>query len=230
MTEHVKKGELVDFMSTLHQKTKRDYLARVNDKAFPKQLASKLARNFDFHYWDGDRRINYGGYNFLPGRFEPVAKGFIEKYALSRGSRILDVGCGKGFQLAELLIHEPGLKINGIDISSYAIENCMGSLQERLIQGCASSLPYPDNYFDFVFSINTLHNLTNNKLQLALSEINRVSKESSYICVESYRNIDEMTNLLYWQVTCEQFCSEEEWLWWFDLTNYQGDYSFIYFE
>ena len=35
-------------------------------------------------------------------------------------------------------------------------------------------------------------------------------------------------NLLYWQVTCEAFCTPKEWKWWFKETNYKGDYSFIY--
>ena len=52
----------VDFMSALHKSTKRDYLARVNDPEFPKHKAAELAKKFDFDYWDGDRRICYGGY------------------------------------------------------------------------------------------------------------------------------------------------------------------------
>jgi protein-L-isoaspartate(D-aspartate) O-methyltransferase len=48
--------------------------------------------------------------------------------------------------------------------------------------------------------------------------------------VESYRNEEEKANLLYWQLTCESFCTPQEWLWWFQQTGYTGDYSFIYFE
>jgi protein-L-isoaspartate(D-aspartate) O-methyltransferase len=36
--------------------------------------------------------------------------------------------------------------------------------------------------------------------------------------------------LLYWQVTCECFFTPEEWKWWFNLSGYKGDHSFIYFE
>ena len=58
----------------------------------------------------------------------------------------------------------------------------------------------------------------------------RVGKKNKYICVESYRNEIEKTNLLYWQVTCEAFNTPEEWKWWFNKTKYSGNYSFIYFE
>ena len=54
-----------DFMSILHKSITRDYLARVNDPHFPKAKAAKLAKKYDFDYWDGDRRINYGGYKYM---------------------------------------------------------------------------------------------------------------------------------------------------------------------
>ena len=34
----------IDFMSSLHKKTKRDYIARVNDPVYPKSKAAKLAK------------------------------------------------------------------------------------------------------------------------------------------------------------------------------------------
>ena len=54
----------IDFMSVIHKSTQRDYLARVNDPEYPKAKAAELAKNWDYDYWDGDRRINYGGYNY----------------------------------------------------------------------------------------------------------------------------------------------------------------------
>ena len=68
----------IDFMSSLHKETKRDYLSRVNDKEYPKHIAANLAKKWDFDYWDGDRRINYGGYNYIEGRWEKVAKAILK--------------------------------------------------------------------------------------------------------------------------------------------------------
>jgi len=96
--------------------------------------------------------------------------------------------------------------------------------------GNAISLPWPDQHFNLVYSLNTLHNLHNYELDPALREIERVGKKNKYICVESYRNEVEKANLLYWQVTCEAFNSPEAWDWWFKQTGYTGDHSFIYFE
>lgn len=219
-----------DFMTSLHKKTERDYLARVNDKEYPKAKAATLAKKWDFDYWDGDRKICYGGYNYIPGRFKPVAEEFIDYYGLKNGDSILDVGCGKGFLLYEMKLLLPELQIRGVDISQYAIKNSKPEVQEDLTVCSAVSLPFENNYFDLVISINTVHNLYNYDLMKALQEIERVGKKYKYVCVESYRNEQEKANLLYWQVTCESFCTPEEWEWWFDRAGYTGDHSFIYFE
>ena len=219
----------VDFQSSLHKATKRDYLARVNDPEYPKPRAAELAKKWDYDYWDGDRRICYGGYKYMEGRWEKVARAIVDHYGLKAGSKVLDVGCGKGFQLFEFTRVCPGIEVYGLDISEYALANAKEEIRNRLTLGNATSLPWPDKYFDLVFSLTTLHNLHNYDLEKALREVERVGK-NKYICVESYRNETEKANLMYWQLTCEAFCTPEEWNWWFTLTGYTGDHSFIFFE
>lgn len=220
----------VDLLSAVHKSTQRDYLARVNDPDFPKPKAAALAKQWGYDYWDGDRKICYGGYRYMEGRWEKVARAMAEHYGLKSASKILDVGCGKAFLLYDFTKLIPGIEIQGIDISGYAIDNAKEEVKGMLKIGNATALPYPDDYFDFVFSINTLHNLHCYDLDRALREIERVGKKKKYICVESYRNEQEKANLLYWQVTCEAFNTPEEWQWWFEHTGYSGDHSLIYFE
>jgi len=220
----------IDFMSVLHKSTQRDYLARVNDPDFPKAKAAELAKRFDFDYWDGDRRICYGGYRYLEGRWEKVARAMAEHYQLPAKPKILDIGCGKGFLLYDFLKVIPDAEIYGIDVSPYAIATSKEEIRDQLQVGSATSLPWPDNHFDLVISITTLHNLHAYDLDPALREMERVGKSNKYLCVESYRNEQEKANLLYWQVTCEAFNTPKEWHWWFKQTGYSGDHSFIYFE
>jgi protein-L-isoaspartate(D-aspartate) O-methyltransferase len=221
---------LVDFMSVLHKSTTRDYLARVNDPDYPKAKAAALAKQWGYDYWDGDRRINYGGYRYLEGRWEKVARAMVDHYDLPERPRIFDIGCGKGFLLFDFLKLLPEAEIHGLDISDYALANSKEEIRDRLVLGNATQLPWPDDYFDLVISITTLHNLHNYDLDKALREMERVGKGNKYLCVEAYRTEEEKANLLYWQVTCEAFCTPEEWQWWFQQTGYTGDYSFIYFE
>ena len=220
----------IDFLSANHRSTRRDYLARVNDTEFPKAKAAVLAKQWDFDYWDGDRRINYGGYHYREGYWAPVAQAMAEHYKLNAGSKVLDIGCGKGYLMFDLTKTIPGISITGIDISQYAVDHCKPEMTDHIIQGNATELPFEDNSFDFVYSLNTFHNLHNYDMEKALREMKRVSRGHKYICVESYRDEIEKTNLLYWQVTCEAFCTPEEWQWWFNHTGYDGDHSFIYFE
>lgn len=220
----------VDFMSVLHKSTQRDYLARVNDPDFPKARAAELAMKFDFDYWDGDRRICYGGYRYMDGRWEKVARAIADHYTLPEKPKILDIGCGKGFLLYDFLKIIPDAEIHGIDSSSYALANSKPEIQDRLRRGSAIELPWPDDYFDLVISINTLHCLQAQDLDRALREMERVGKLHKYLCVESWRNQSEKANLLYWQVTCESFHTPDAWQWWFKRTGYSGDHSFIYFE
>ena len=53
----------------------------------------------------------------------------------------------------------PGITIKGIDVSDYAINNSMPEIKEFVQTGNAKKLPFPDNFFDVVISINTIHNL-----------------------------------------------------------------------
>ena len=64
--------------------------------------AMRVARKYEFDYWDGDRRYGYGGYKYLDGYWTPIAKKIIKKFKLSNKSTILDIGCGKGFLIFEI--------------------------------------------------------------------------------------------------------------------------------
>ena len=90
----------IDFLSPIHKKTRRDYLARVNE--FPKAKAATIAKQFDKDYWDGDRKVGYGGFHY-DGRWKQIAKDLASHYHLKPESRILDIGCGKAFLLYDLM-------------------------------------------------------------------------------------------------------------------------------
>lgn len=219
----------VDFIAPLHKATARDYLGRVNDPEYPKARAAALALEWDVDYWDGDRRTGYGGMRY-DGRWRAVAELMARHYGLQPGDRVLDIGCGKGFLLHDLAEAVPGLEVSGLDISRYAIHHAKPEVRDHLIEGRASALPFDDASFDLVLSINTLHNLPCHELDAALREMQRVGRRHRYLCVESWRNEAEKTNLLYWQLTCRAFLAPDEWEWWFRHTGYTGDHSFIFFE
>ena len=217
----------VDFLTPIHKATKRNYIARVTE--YSKAEAARAAKKWDYDYWDGNRHTGYGGYKY-DGRWRKVADAMVAHYGLKAGDKVLDVGCGKAFLLYDLMQAVPGLEVTGIDVSRYGMEHAMPEVKPFLQYASAVKLPFPDKTFDFVFSILTLHNLFNYELVEALKEMERVSRKHKYICTESWRNEEEKANLLYWQLTCEIFGTPAEWEWWFKITGYTGDHSFIYFE
>ena len=216
-----------DFISRVHNRTQRDYLQRVvgADKA---QCAT-VAKKFGKEYWDGDRKFGYGGHHY-DGRWREFAETLVQTYGIRPGSSLLDVGCGKGFLLYELSLLVPDLKIAGLDISSYAVENSKPEVRSCLVQGSAVKLPWPDKSFDVVLAINVLHNLQLPQLVEALAELERVARKDKFLVVDAYRTEQEKVNLLYWQLTCECFFSPPEWEWIFRQSGYSGDYDFVCFE
>ena len=217
----------LNLVTGLHQATKRDYLGRMNDS---KVEAMKKAKQYGFDYWDGDRRFGYGGYKYMQGRWAKVAQQLIDLYGLRAGSKILDVGCGKGFLLYEIQLLQPGVEIHGFDISQYGLENTHPDLKAKLfIHRAQETFPFQDNFFDLVISLGTLHNLHIFELEVAVSEIERVGKQG-YIMVESFRNELEMFNLECWALTAESLMDVDEWKWVYDRFGFTGDYEFIFFE
>lgn len=222
-------GHLRNFVTPLHKATTRDYIGRMVDEKVKCMLKAK---EYEFDYWDGDRRFGYGGYKYMPGRWAPVAKALIETYGLKAGSRVLDVGCGKGFLLHEMLILEPGLEIVGFDISEHGLASNTDEVKAKanlFRYRAQDAYPFGDKSFDLVISLATLHNLRIFELKTALSEIERVGKQA-YVMLESYRTEQELFNVQCWALTCESFFDTAEWIWLYRHFGYTGDYEFIYFE
>ncbi len=183
-----------------------------------------IARQFGKEFFDGERRHGYGGFSYMDRFWTPVVPTFKNHYQLTSESSILDVGAAKGFMLYDFHRLIPNLKISGIDISPYAIENAKEEVKPFLQVANAISLPYEDNSFDLVISINTVHNLEKDDLAKALQEIERVSRKNSFITVDAYRNDEEKELMYHWNLTAKTIMHVEEWKAFFNEIGYTGDY------
>lgn len=220
-------GSLLNIVTPLHKVTARKYIDRMVDE---KAHCMLKAKEYEADYWDGDRRYGYGGYRYMEGRWKPVAEALIETYNLTNESKVLDVGCGKGFLLYEIKLLLPGIELTGFDISKHGLADAKEEIRDNLFRYRAQDIyPWGDNYFDLVISLGCLFNLRIFELQNALREVERVGK-NAYIMLESYRNEQELFNVQCWALTCESFFDTGEWIWLFNHFGYTGDYEFIYFE
>jgi SAM-dependent methyltransferase len=213
-------GQEIDLLIN-YPKTKRDLDERVATKT---DADRAIARQFGQDFFDGNRNHGYGGFNYLSRFWQPVIPTFHEYWNLTSSSSILDIGCAKGFMLHDLAQLIPGITVKGIDISDYAIENTIEDIKPHVKVANANKLPFDDNSFDVVISINTVHNLERDECAKALEEIERVSRGNSFITVDAYRNEEEKERMYAWNLTAKTIMSVDEWVRFFDEIGYTGDY------
>jgi len=213
-------GQEIDLLEN-YPKAKRNLEERLASK---NESDRAVAREFGREFFDGDRNHGYGGFNYMPRFWQPVIPTFTEYWNLTAASSVLDVGCAKGFMLHDLSTLIPGITVKGIDISDYAIKNTMDDMRVHTQVANATELPFPDNAFDVVISINTVHNLDLQECGEALEEIERVSRGKSFITVDAYRNEEEKERMYAWNLTAKTIMSVDEWIKFFKDVNYNGDY------
>jgi ubiquinone/menaquinone biosynthesis C-methylase UbiE len=183
-----------------------------------------LARQYGEMYWDGPREYGYGGYRY-DGRWRAVARDIIAHFRLESGMRVLDVGCGKGFLVKDLMLECLGLEAFGLDISRYALLHCPPEIVGRLHLGSAASLPFPDRSFDAVLSINTIHNLPRGDAVKAMREIERLSGGRAFVQVDSYLSPEQKDIFENWVLTAQFHDYPDGWLKLFTEAGYSGDYD-----
>lgn len=189
-----------------------------------------IARKFDVEYFDGDRLTGYGGYNYNPRFWTDTVAHIKDFYHLDDNSKILDIGCAKGYMMHDLSLLIPGAEIKGVDVSNYAKENAIESMQDNIVVANANNLPFPDNYFDLVIAINTLHNLPLIDCKQAFREINRVTKNNSFVMNDAWRDAKGKQSMLNWNLTALTYMSCDHWEELFKEVDYKGDYYWFFAE
>lgn len=183
-----------------------------------------IARRFDKDFFDGDRLYGYGGYRYHPRFWQETVKRFRDHYQLAPDASILDVGCGKGFMLHDFKEAMPNATVRGIDISEYAISEAMPSVRPLVQVGNARELPFPDDSFDLVISINTVHNLPKDECRQALHEIQRVTRRHAFIVIDAWRTEEERQRMLAWNLTAVTYMHVDDWKTFFAEAGYTSDY------
>ena len=208
-----------------YPKAKRNLKARLGNK----EENRRIALQFGKEYFDGTREQGYGGYRY-DGRWLPIAEDMVRHFGLKAGDRVLDVGCGKGFLVKDLMKTCPGLEAFGIDISEYAVMNCEPEVVGRLHVGNAIQLPFPNSSFQAVISINTIHNLERAGCIQALREMQRLAPGFGYAQVDAYRNPEERQIFEDWMLTARTYGTPAEWREILREAGYTGDYFWTILE
>ncbi|KFB78420.1 methyltransferase domain-containing protein [Candidatus Accumulibacter cognatus] len=110
----------------------------------------------------------------------PLARAIV---ALCSSAAVLDVGCGTGALLQELL--NQGIDARGIDVSSLAVAHGNLSIPGRISCASVLSIPFADQSFGTVVSIACLEHLAPCDVPLALAEIYRVCRHHTLLRVNT---------------------------------------------
>lgn len=216
-------GTEVNLLRSIPQ-TKRNVKARENAKS-PEVVAE--SKRFGELYFDGPRDYGYGGYKY-DGRWKPVAADIIKHFGLTKGARVLDVGCAKGYLVRELV--DQGIDAYGVDISPYAVRNCHADIVGRIHVGNAIDLPFTDGTFDCVIAVDVVHNLERRLASVALREIQRLSGGRAFVRVDSYRTPEQKEVFESWVLTAEFHDYPDGWIRLFNESGYTGDYYWVIIE
>jgi ubiquinone/menaquinone biosynthesis C-methylase UbiE len=183
-----------------------------------------VARQFGKEFFDGERLYGYGGYGYHPRFWTDTVARFRDYYDLAPDARILDVGCAKGFMLYDFKLLMPDATLTGIDVSEYAIENAHEGVKSNLQVASAKELPFEDDSYDLVISINSVHNLALDDCKQSIREIQRVSKSHAFITMDAYRTEAEHQGMLKWNLTALTHMYVNEWEALFKEVGYTRDY------
>lgn len=137
-------------------------------------------------------------YNLIAEEFSNKREGVWEETKflfddLELGEKVLDLGCGNGRYFP--LFREKSTDYFGTDNSEALIKIAKDKYPEGEFQVAdALNLPFPDNYFDKIYSIAVLHHVPSEELRLDfLKEAKRVLKPggSLILTVWKFHRIEE---------------------------------------
>ena len=208
-----------------YPRTKRDPSKRADAKT---EEHRRIARLFEKDFFDGDRSVGYGGYSYRPDFWSGVVKTFAEHYDLKSGSKVLDVGCAKGYMLYDLMQEVPGVEAYGIDVSNWAIQNAHPAVSDRVSVRDARDLEVFEDYeFDLVISINTVHNLVEEECASCVNELDRISK-NCFLTVDAWLDEEGEKSMNDWNLTAQTMMRVDDWKVFFAEAGYTGDYYWFF--
>jgi hypothetical protein len=177
----------------------------------------------DREFYDGDRQNGYGGM-VDDGRWGRIAENLIRVYGLSEDSRVLQIGCHKGFLLNELL--RRGINVGGTEISRYAIERAPHAVAPFIRYAPFTALPFGSAEFDLVLCVSPVYTLNLPDAVECLREITRVGKWHSFITLGAFETQEEYWILRRWMLLGTTILSKDEWRVVLEHAGYNGDYRF----
>lgn len=197
-----------------------DSMQQYNDY-FPVEEISWANKFFlDALYYKGKAELNLLSDTIMSdiscedGRYKIIYTEVKKSYNVA-GQRVLDVGCGKGRYLKNLLKNMPNNRYFGVDLSQRVLDNIVDPRIEKK-EGSLTCIQYEDNQFDITYSCEALEHAID--IRSAIGELARVTKAGGkIIIIDKNREAYGRLQIRDWKVwfgveelreIMEEFCSE----------------------
>ena len=116
---------------------------------------------------------------FIYGRYQIFEEVKVDLKNLKKNSKVLDLGCGTG-HLSEF-IKDQGHDVIGLDPSKEMLKFAKKNFPNiTFVDGISAELPFADNSFDYVVSIEVLRYLNKKDVIQTYKEIYRVLKPKGF--------------------------------------------------
>ena len=104
-------------------------------------------------------------------------------------SRILDLGCGTGLELAYYFEKVPTAKVTGIDLAPGMLEALRKKYPDRaltLVLGSYFDVPFDENVFDAAVSVESLHHFTKEEKIPLYRKVRNALKPGGFFILTDY--------------------------------------------
>lgn len=147
----------------------------------------------------------------------------IQMFLVGKKGKVLDIACGTGVTI-KIASKNKDLEVYGCDISDLLITKAVGrGIDKKYLQVCdaANMSIYPDDYFDYSYSIGSLEHFTEDGILKFIAEVQRITKQATFHMVPISRDGQNKG----WIKTYQSYFNNNE-QWWMD--RFKSKYEYIY--
>lgn len=108
---------------------------------------------------------------------------------MKKGAKVLDLGCGTGLELDYYFALNPSAKVTCIDLAADMLAVLRKKFSDKavtVIQGSYFDVPFEDNYYDAVVSVESLHHFTKEQKVLLYKKVKQALTNGGYFILTDY--------------------------------------------
>lgn len=201
----------ITFFKDSKKKIKKKRLNYILKNNFENFKPSKDFKNFGYDYFDNKNYlIGYKEYKY-DGRYKTIVKKIIKFFKLKKGSSILEIGCAKGFIIKEFKSF--GMKVIGIDKSSYVKANTLKSIKKniKIFKDISKIQSLKNKHFDLLISKESLPHFSLKELKSLVNNLKKFKIDNMLFVIQCIKREKDREYYLKWDKTHKILWKKNQW-------------------